>query len=177
MSWGNVQSTTNGSFFVVVLVMTPPKTRCKKKKTVLAATIKSTRQGLTSNIAATNATHRLLADVVVGAHQQAHKDRDGSLLDHHAGVVAGAASDVGQRPGGLELQRRVVISLEELDELRHNAGVNHVLDRRVALWERCRWEKQNIIGGERKKRRQQKISETTNATCKPTTGPSPSAIP
>lgn len=86
-------------------------------------------------------THRLLSNVVVGAHQKAHEYRHGSLLDDYAGVVARAASNVGQRPGGLELQRRVVISLEELDELRHHAGVNHVLDRRVSLCERCGWVK------------------------------------
>lgn len=78
-------------------------------------------------------THRLLADVVVGAHEQTHEDRDGAFLDHHPCVVARAAGDVGERPRGLELQSRVVIALEELDEFGHHARVDHVLDRRVAL--------------------------------------------
>lgn len=77
--------------------------------------------------------HRLLANIVVGAHEQANEDRDGTLLDHHAGVVTRAAGDVGQRPGRLELEGRVVVALQELDELGHHARVNNVLDRRVTL--------------------------------------------
>lgn len=81
----------------------------------------------------TQNTHRLLADVIVRAHEQTHEDRDGALLDHHPRVFARAAGDVGERPRRLELQRRVVIALEELDKLGHDPGIDHVLDRRVAL--------------------------------------------
>lgn len=80
-----------------------------------------------------SSTYRLLADVVVRAHEQADEDGHGALLDHHPGVLARAARDVGQRPRGLELQGGVVIALQELHELRHHAGIDDVLDRRVAL--------------------------------------------
>lgn len=77
------------------------------------------------------AAYRLFADVVVGAHEQTHEDRDGSLFDDDACVVARAARDVGQRPGRLELKSGIVVALKELDELGNNAGVDDVLNRRV----------------------------------------------
>jgi hypothetical protein len=49
-------------------------------------------------------------------------------------VVRGARRDVGERPGRLELQRGVVLALEELDEARDDALRDDLLDRGVALW-------------------------------------------
>jgi len=48
-------------------------------------------------------------------------------------VVGRARGDVGQRPRGLELERGVVLALEELDKARDDALGDDLLDRGVAL--------------------------------------------
>lgn len=75
--------------------------------------------------------HGLLAHVVVGAHEESHEDRDGAHFHDDLGVLRRARRDVGQAPRRLELQRGVVVALEEFDEARDDAGVNDGLDRRV----------------------------------------------
>jgi hypothetical protein len=48
------------------------------------------------------------------------ENRDGTGVDDHPRLSGGSAGDVGQGPGGLELQRCVVGRAEELDETRHD---------------------------------------------------------
>ena len=57
------------------------------------------------------------------------------MFDHAAGLQSGSGGNVGQSPCGLKLHFPVVlgvgsVSAQELDELRHNAG----LDQRVNRW-------------------------------------------
>eukprot|EP00965_Chrysotila_dentata_P004801 157369-Pleurochrysis_carterae.AAC.1 len=54
---------------------------------------------------------RLLAHVVVGAHEQLHEDGDRAIGDDDARVLRCARGDVGQRPRRLELEHRVVAAL------------------------------------------------------------------
>mmetsp|Transcript_10968 Transcript_10968/g.33402 ORF Transcript_10968/g.33402 Transcript_10968/m.33402 type:complete len:597 (+) Transcript_10968:94-1884(+) len=77
--------------------------------------------------------HGLLAHFVVRRREQLHEDGHGAALDDHVRVVRRARGDVRQRPGRLELQVRVVAAPQELHKLGHHAGVDHVLDGRVAL--------------------------------------------
>ena len=58
----------------------------------------------------------LLLHVLGGRGQQLDEDGDGSGLDDHAGLSRGAAGDVGQSPGSLELKGRVVGGAKELDK-------------------------------------------------------------
>ena len=81
----------------------------------------------------TQGPHRLLADVVGRGAEELHKDGDGARIDHDAGVLRGAGRDVGERPRRLELELGEVGALEELDEVRHDASLDHLLDRGAAL--------------------------------------------
>mmetsp|Transcript_10511 Transcript_10511/g.23775 ORF Transcript_10511/g.23775 Transcript_10511/m.23775 type:complete len:359 (+) Transcript_10511:686-1762(+) len=75
----------------------------------------------------------LLPHVVAGRRQQLHKDRQGTLFHDHAGLVGIARSNVGEHPGGLELEIRSGNLLQELHESRHDAGIDDLLDGRVLL--------------------------------------------
>ena len=65
--------------------------------------------------------------------QEFDKDRNSSFLNEDLDVVVFARGDVGEAPGGFELELGVVSLLDEVDELRHKVSVNHSLKRRVFL--------------------------------------------
>mmetsp|Transcript_45701 Transcript_45701/g.148556 ORF Transcript_45701/g.148556 Transcript_45701/m.148556 type:complete len:391 (-) Transcript_45701:305-1477(-) len=75
----------------------------------------------------------LLPHVVVGRHQELHKDGHRPVGDHHPRVLRRARRDVGQRPRALKLQHRVVAALQELHKARDDARGDHLLDGRRAL--------------------------------------------
>mmetsp|Transcript_57278 Transcript_57278/g.161780 ORF Transcript_57278/g.161780 Transcript_57278/m.161780 type:complete len:360 (+) Transcript_57278:719-1798(+) len=75
----------------------------------------------------------LLADVVVGRPEEHHEDRQGAVLHDDARLLGRAGGDVREHPRRLELQVGPVPLFEELDEARHGAGRDHLLDRGVLL--------------------------------------------
>ncbi|EJK52945.1 hypothetical protein THAOC_27715 [Thalassiosira oceanica] len=77
--------------------------------------------------------HGLLPHVVVGAQQEPDEDGHGAHLHDHLRVLARSAGDVGEGPRRLELQRGVVVPLQELDEAGHDARVDDLLYGRVLL--------------------------------------------
>ncbi len=77
--------------------------------------------------------HGLLPHVVVGAHEESDEGGHGAVLDDHLGVLGRPGCDVGEGPGGLELQRGRVVPLQELNEARDHARVDDLLDGRVLL--------------------------------------------
>merc|ERR1719412_3016294 len=58
----------------------------------------------------------LLADIVVRTPQQLHEVGHSAGVHHSLSLIRSSAGDVSQRPGGLELQHRVVAVAEELDQ-------------------------------------------------------------
>src|SRR3989344_1100674 len=75
----------------------------------------------------------LLTDIVVVGREETDKDGDGALLDDDPGLLRGARGDVGKGPGGFELELRVVVVREELDEAGNDSGGDDLLDGGVAL--------------------------------------------
>merc|ERR1719460_2451663 len=77
--------------------------------------------------------HRLLSNVLGGGHEELDEDWHGPVLDDDLGVLAGSARDVRESPGGLELELGNVFPLEELHELSHHVGLDHLRYGRVPL--------------------------------------------
>ena len=75
----------------------------------------------------------LFPNVVVGRHEKTDEDGDSTDLNDDLGMIGRAGCNVGKGPGGLELKRRAVVPLEELDEAGDDAGINDLLDGRVLL--------------------------------------------
>lgn len=66
------------------------------------------------------------------AAQELDEDGDGASLDDDLGLLCRAGGDVGECPRGLELDE-CVGGPEELDEAAHDAGLDDLLNGRVAL--------------------------------------------
>jgi hypothetical protein len=75
----------------------------------------------------------LLTDIGLGAVEKLDKDGDGTGLDDDLGLSGRAGGNVGESPGGLELDEGMGRA-QELDEAAHDAGLDDLLDRRVALF-------------------------------------------
>ena len=65
--------------------------------------------------------HGLLLHIVVGAAQELDEMWNSTAVDHGLGLVRGPGGDVGQGPGGLELQGWVVEGGQELHQPRHDS--------------------------------------------------------
>ena len=78
---------------------------------------------------------------MVGTPEQLHKERHRAGVDDSLGLVGGAAGNVGESPGGLELEHGVVGVAEELDQPEFGRGhfsLTQLIDRRMkATWVRC----------------------------------------
>lgn len=74
---------------------------------------------------------RLLNNPHIRRLQQLHEERNSSLVDDALALNGGAGRDIGERPGGLELQLRVLHLLHIPDHLGDESGVNNRLDGRV----------------------------------------------
>ena len=77
--------------------------------------------------------HGLLAHVRVGRREELHEGGHGARLDHVTRLGRRARGDVGERPGGLELQQRLVVVAQVGDEVLDQVGLDHVVDGRIAL--------------------------------------------
>src|SRR4029434_7579899 len=71
-------------------------------------------------------------DIGFGAGEQLNDDGHGAGLDDHLGLSGGAQGDVGEGPGGLELDDGMG-GPKELDKTAHDAGLDDLLDGRAAL--------------------------------------------
>jgi hypothetical protein len=86
-----------------------------------------------SGVVADAGRANLLTDVVVGGHEELDEHGHCADLDDHRSVVAGAGGDVGEGPGGLELQLGIVGALEKLHEPGHHAGPDDLVDGRTSF--------------------------------------------
>jgi len=78
--------------------------------------------------------HGLFGDIGVPGAEQLHEDLDSSMIHDSLGVATGAGSDVGQGPGCLKLQLGMIVECQEVDQARNNAGVDDLLNGRIALY-------------------------------------------
>ena len=78
---------------------------------------------------------------MVGTPEQLHKERHRAGINDSLGLVGGAAGNVGESPGGLELEHGVVGVAEELDQPEFGRGhfslIQLIDRRRRATWVRC----------------------------------------
>lgn len=87
-------------------------------------------RAVTSNV--TESPDGLLTDIGLGAAQKLAEDRHSTSFDDHLSLLGRSGGNVGQSPGGFELNQSVR-GPEELDEAADNAGLDDALDGRVAL--------------------------------------------
>lgn len=81
----------------------------------------------------TQRPHGLLADVLVRRGQELQKQRHGVGLHHGLRLRRRSGGDVGQRPRGLELQRRIFRAAQTADQDGQDAGVDEGVDGRIAV--------------------------------------------
>ncbi|GIX60598.1 ubiquitin-conjugating enzyme e2, putative [Babesia caballi] len=75
----------------------------------------------------------LLAHLLLRGLEQRDQLRHRAVVGGHLGLLLVAGGDVGDGPGGLELELRCVEAAQELDEHGHHARVHHLLDGGVDL--------------------------------------------
>ena len=91
----------------------------------------SALRAVTSNV--TKGPDGLLAHIGLGALKQLDKDGHGASVNNDLCLLSGTRGDVGQGPGSLELHQGVGRA-EEFDETANDAGIDDLLNRRVALF-------------------------------------------
>ncbi len=79
---------------------------------------------------------RLLCHNGILIFEQLAKNGDSALIDNGLSLEGVAGGDIGERPGGLELQMRVLLGLHELDQRRDQVRVDDRLDRRDFYFKR-----------------------------------------
>ena len=87
--------------------------------------------------------HALLADLLRWAREELDQDRHRAVVNNMLHVLRGARGDVGECPGRLKLERRVIVALEKLDEPRASPRVDHLLGMPVVL---CTSKRMNCFG-------------------------------
>ena len=75
----------------------------------------------------------LLAHVLVWGVEQLQEERDGPGVDHGLGLLAGAAGDVGEGPGGLELEGGLVRAGQTAHQHWQDAGQYQGVYRRISV--------------------------------------------
>lgn len=86
---------------------------------------------VTSNVS--EGPDRLLADVLVGGCDQANKGRNGPALHNSSSLIRSPRGNVGQSPGGLELDRRTVHQSQKGDKLGDETSTDHLVNGRMLV--------------------------------------------